>query len=218
MEMLRMVLWSNDIPAHTSLAAVAEGRITALEQDGNRLADQRAKEGAALQAADDDQVLVLEGFHARALEAARFAAEMEVTIADGGLFDAWPIEALDDLDLGSVDYSYLDEVEALPSTSRRPGMALAAGATALAAAAASVYRAITRIPGGKWLRNRRPVCVPAAGAGEATARSPGSNSGYCASVRRPPPVSLSRRGAPSATAADNRCAAARGRAPSWRPL
>ena len=38
------------IPAHTSAAAVREGKLTAREQYGNGLADQRAKEGAALQA------------------------------------------------------------------------------------------------------------------------------------------------------------------------
>ena len=59
------------IPAHTAASAVERGLITALEREGNIRADALAKQGAALQAADDNQVLILEGFHSRAWEAAR---------------------------------------------------------------------------------------------------------------------------------------------------
>ena len=71
------------IPAHKSEAAVTRGELTAPELFGNRLADIRAKEGAALQAPQEDDVVLLEGCLARARDAARFAAEIEVFISDG---------------------------------------------------------------------------------------------------------------------------------------
>ncbi|CAK0870047.1 unnamed protein product [Prorocentrum cordatum] len=100
------------------------------------IADKRAKEGAALQAASDEGVVLLEGLLAKAREAARFAAEMEDHITDQGVRECWPTEALDDIDLGDRGEIQVGTAEASTAGSG-VGPAAAAGAAALVTATAS---------------------------------------------------------------------------------
>ena len=130
------------IPAHTSAAAVREGKLTAREQYGNRLADQRAKEGAALQAPNYDDILILEGCLARARDAARYSAECEVYLTDEGRRDCWPTAALDDIDLTQfLDDDgrafFLDPGRGAASAAGTPGFSAAASLAAAAAGAAA---------------------------------------------------------------------------------
>mmetsp|Transcript_102755 Transcript_102755/g.271515 ORF Transcript_102755/g.271515 Transcript_102755/m.271515 type:complete len:130 (+) Transcript_102755:1600-1989(+) len=128
------------------------------------IADKRAKEGAALQAASDEGVVLLEGLLAKAREAARFAAEMEDHITDQGVRECWPTEALDDIDLGDRGEIQVGTAEASTAGSG-VGPAAAAGAAA---------------PVGKWPRPP-PPCQPAA------ARRPRTRRGRAAGQRRPAP-------------------------------
>ena len=132
------------VKAHLGQQAVQEGTCTQMELDGNRKADEYAKKGAALARAARDDVLVVEGCHYIAREAARYAGAMEAMLGAGKIRDSMGVVALQMIDLGElpsdIDEEAVVETPAGAHEVARPPPPTAASAGRPGAASAGARR------------------------------------------------------------------------------